>query len=65
MSAEGFHQIFDLRVVPHRAVDFRRTDGLIGSFCSSEILGTGCASGPKYGAARKSRKKDVAPSEVQ
>lgn len=28
-----------------------------GAFLITSIIGTGCASGPKYGAARKSRKK--------
>lgn len=30
---------------------------LAGAFLTTTIVGTGCASGPKYGAARKSRKK--------
>jgi hypothetical protein len=30
---------------------------LAGAFLTTSIVGTGCASGPKYGAARKSKKR--------
>lgn len=30
---------------------------LAGAFLTTSIVGTGCASGPKYGAVRKSKKR--------